>query len=80
MKILVEKGENPRPKDRALISVLSCFRALSPPRWVPNFGTLTDPFIGQKETFREEAIKLALESMGATSFFSKRKLCKPIFF
>lgn len=78
-KVLVDKGEDPLPKGRALISVLSLFRALSPKNWIPNFKTLTDPFKGEKDTFRKEAIKLALESMGATDFF-KRKLSKPIFF
>lgn len=80
LRVDLENGQKPEPIVRALISVLSMFRALSPPRHIPNFGTITDPFQGQNRTLDMYIIKEGLESMGALSFFSKRKLRKPQFF
>jgi hypothetical protein len=78
MKILINLDEKPRPFDRAIITVLSIFRTLSPKKWIPNFKTLTDPFIGESQTFNKEDIKRALKSMGAFEF--NFKLSKPTFF
>lgn len=78
MKILINSNEQPRPFDRAIITVLSCFRTLSPKLWIPNFKTLTDPFIGESESFSKEDIVKALRSMGAFEFDFKLK--SPIFF
>lgn len=80
LKVNLENGEKPDPMVRALISVLSMFRALSPPRHIPNFRTITDPFMGQNRTLDMYIIKEGLESMGAFSFFEKNRIRKPIFF
>lgn len=80
LRVNLDLGGKPEPLDRALISLLSMFRALSPPRHVPNFGTITDPFKGQQRTLDMYMIKEGLESMGALDYFSKNKIKKPSYF
>lgn len=80
LKTRLNDGGSPLPIDRALISSLSMFRALSPPKHIPNFGTITDPFQGQNRTLDMYIIKEGLESLGAYDYFNKNKIRPPKFF
>jgi len=80
LKKALDEGYKASPFDRALISVLGFFRALSPPIHKPKFSTLTDPFKGLEDTFSKPVIYAGLRSMGALSYFKNRKLESPIFF
>jgi len=80
LKRRLDRGDGPLPMDRALISTLSMFRALSPPRHIPNFGTVTDPFKGQNRTLDLYLIRDGLSSLGALDYFNKNKISKPKFF
>jgi len=70
----------PKPISRALISVLSIFRAMSPKVHIPKFSTITDPFKGQCDTLPVNDIRGALNSLGALTYFENRKLESPTFF
>jgi len=65
---------------RGIISVLAIFRAMGLKDHIPNFKTLTDPFIGQSDSLDYEKISMALSDMGALDYFLKNNLKKPIFF
>jgi hypothetical protein len=80
LKKALEEGYKASPFDRALISVLSFFRALSPPNHIPKFKTLTEPFSGLDETFSKSIIMGGLRSMGAISYFKTNKMKSPVFF
>lgn len=73
-------GQLPCVESRALISVLSMFRAFSPPKHIPNFGTISDPFQGQNRTLDMYIIKEGLESMGCFTYFNNHKIKTPSFF
>jgi hypothetical protein len=79
MKCRLENGLAPTPMHRGIISVLFIFRAMGLKEHIPNFKTLTSPFIGKAETLEMDLIRTALNDMGALDFFNK-KLRKPIFF
>jgi hypothetical protein len=53
---------------------------LSPPKHIPSFKSIKDPFNGISETFSEVEIKLGLDSMKAFSYFKDLKLERPEFF
>lgn len=80
LKYSLENDISPLPMHRAIISVLSSFRALSPLKWIPKFSTVTDPFKGISESLDSSTIKKALKAMGAIDFFNNKKLNTPIFF
>jgi hypothetical protein len=79
MKSRLEKGLGPTPMHRGIISVLFIFRAMGLKEHIPNFKTLTSPFIGKSESLDMDLILTSLSDMGALDFFNK-KLGKPIFF
>jgi len=79
MKYRLDNGKNPLPLHRGIISVLFIFRAMGLKKHIPNFGTLTSPFIGKSSTLDKDLILTALSDMGALDFF-KKELRKPIFF
>jgi hypothetical protein len=79
MKCRLDKGLDPTPMHRGIISVLFIFRAMGLKEHIPNFKTLTSPFIGKAETLDWDLILTSLSDMGALDFF-KKKLRKPVFF
>lgn len=76
----LEKGLQPTPYIRALISVFSIFRALSPKDHIPNFNTVTDPFMGLSPTLEKGMIHKALKSLDAFTYFEQKRLKSPMFF
>nr|UPW42138.1 MAG: putative RNA dependent RNA polymerase [Xinjiang mito-like virus 46] len=80
LKKALDEGYKASPFDRALISVLAFFRALSPPNHIAKFGTLTEPFKGLEESFSKPVILAGLKSMGALSHFKNLKLNSPTYF
>jgi hypothetical protein len=76
----LQRDEQPSPFDRAIISTLGIFRAMSLKEHIPKFGTVTDPFNGICETLPKEEILSALSSLGALTYFEKIKLGSPKFF
>jgi len=79
LKWNLDNGISPSPMHRGIISVLFIFRAMGLKEHIPNFKTLTSPFIGKSQTLDKDIILTSLSDMGALDFF-KKKLRKPIFF
>jgi len=79
MKCRLDSGLGPTPMQRGIITVLFIFRAMGLKNHIPNFKTLTSPFIGKSTTLDKDLILTSLSDMGAFDFFNK-KLKKPVFF
>lgn len=76
----LDKGLQPSPLIRAIISTFSIFRALSPKDHVPNFETVIGPFTGQSPTLDKVMIRKALKSLDAFTYFERKRLKSPTFF
>jgi hypothetical protein len=63
VKQALNSGLQASPFSRALISLISIFRAMSPKDHIPKFGTITDPFNGVSETLPQELVKEAIDSL-----------------